>query len=530
VVTFVSRDWKEEVGFNEPSEPTESDLWVLGDGDKGGGCQYYGAREDTCFNCTAYDPDPATGRIPSGKTKATTHKKRTVCQIEAYYTDLKGEDPPYETIRETLTAGGTIDVEEEIITASAQCRDDLDNDLDLGIDSSEDPGDPTRDFDCPTQFEISEAPGPTTKIVQTTQDSTLTAAIFSKVGLVQCGRHADDYTTPIVESADCGFCELFVLLGNLINLTVSRLMPILAVLSIVAGGLMMILSGGKPERFAQGKSVIRWAFTAYILTLLAWLALTMVFSLFGIARWTGFTPEKGDVMELSVDSMTISSDRWQENEWRKYAVEIRSPAEEKVIRKITSNTSDTLILDEDQPFPMGPGYRYHILDTGWWNFVCGISTSVGADFAASPQSGIAAPSFTVDFTDLSEGEEITSWSWDFGDNTTSDLQSPKHTYAQDGPHTVRLTVDGPAGDDYATKTIYFAPTAEFSSSRPHGRASLEVQFQDASTGQVTAWSWDFNGDNREDSREQNPVHIYTTPGPYRVKLTVSGPGGARCRE
>ena len=52
-----------------------------------------------------------------------------------------------------------------------------------------------------------------------------------------------------------------------------------------------------------------------------------------------------------------------------------------------------------------------------------------------------------------------------------------------------------------------------------------MQFEDKSTGGIERWSWDFDGDNIEDSSEQNPKHRYTTPGPYRTKLTVFGPGG-----
>ena len=43
------------------------------------------------------------------------------------------------------------------------------------------------------------------------------------------------------------------------------------------------------------------------------------------------------------------------------------------------------------------------------------------------------------FTDLSTGN-IQTWQWDFGDNNTSNMQSPTHTYAANGTYTVTLTV------------------------------------------------------------------------------------------
>ena len=51
----------------------------------------------------------------------------------------------------------------------------------------------------------------------------------------------------------------------------------------------------------------------------------------------------------------------------------------------------------------------------------------------------------VAFQDLSEGN-ITSWTWDFGDGTTSDDRHPIHQYRTGGEYrTVTLYVEGPAG-------------------------------------------------------------------------------------
>ena len=50
----------------------------------------------------------------------------------------------------------------------------------------------------------------------------------------------------------------------------------------------------------------------------------------------------------------------------------------------------------------------------------------------------------------------------------------------------------------------------------------EIQFNDNSYGDnITSWQWDFENDGTYDSTEQNPVYIYSSPGLYSVKLTVS---------
>ena len=51
---------------------------------------------------------------------------------------------------------------------------------------------------------------------------------------------------------------------------------------------------------------------------------------------------------------------------------------------------------------------------------------------------------TFTFNDLTQGN-VASWQWDFGDNTTSNLQSPSHTYAANGSYTVNLIVSSAQG-------------------------------------------------------------------------------------
>ncbi|RED98346.1 PKD domain-containing protein [Marinoscillum furvescens] len=56
----------------------------------------------------------------------------------------------------------------------------------------------------------------------------------------------------------------------------------------------------------------------------------------------------------------------------------------------------------------------------------------------------------IQFKDESQGK-IEKWHWDFGDNTNSTEQHPKHIYKQGGTWTVTLTVEGPAGKSIRSK-------------------------------------------------------------------------------
>jgi PKD repeat protein len=101
-------------------------------------------------------------------------------------------------------------------------------------------------------------------------------------------------------------------------------------------------------------------------------------------------------------------------------------------------------------FVAGAGHEFYGVSNGtwsngsggnsYWPIVLDKSTSFlwkqhkpTANFT-SITNGLA-----VNFTDTSTG--ATSWFWDFGDGTTSNLQSPTHTYATLGNYTVNLYVE-----------------------------------------------------------------------------------------
>ncbi len=130
----------------------------------------------------------------------------------------------------------------------------------------------------------------------------------------------------------------------------------------------------------------------------------------------------------------------------------------------------------------------------------------------------------VTFTDISGGGP-TSWLWEFGDDSTSTKQKPTHIYTKPGEYAVKLTVTNGCGAQTLVKESYIRvnpclpPDANFSATVVSGNAPLTVQFVDESTGDPTAWNWEF-GDGTT-STEQNPTHQYTLSGVYTVKLTVT---------
>jgi PKD repeat protein len=161
-----------------------------------------------------------------------------------------------------------------------------------------------------------------------------------------------------------------------------------------------------------------------------------------------------------------------------------------------------------------------------------VSITVGG---ASNQSPTASFSFscsnlTCSFTDGSTDPDgtIVDWAWQFGDGSTSDEQSPQHTFATAGMFDVTLTV---TDDDAATDDVMRQVSVNPQNQGPTASFSvvcelLSCTFTDASTdsdGTVDAWNWNF-GDGST-SEQQNPQHTYAAGGTYTVTLEVTDDDG-----
>jgi PKD repeat protein len=138
---------------------------------------------------------------------------------------------------------------------------------------------------------------------------------------------------------------------------------------------------------------------------------------------------------------------------------------------------------------------------------------------------------TVQFTDQSVGGYGVR-SWNFGDNTSSTLLNPVHTYSAPGNYYVTLAIgaQGTTCWDHEIQAIFVGDSLPvgcqaYFYANPDPLIPLQINFTNYSSGNLSTFAWSFgDGAGTTISYPGNPnvSHIYTQPGPYNVCLTVQG--------
>lgn len=99
------------------------------------------------------------------------------------------------------------------------------------------------------------------------------------IPLVRCGGAGQD---------SCTLCDLFALFNRLIGFILLRIVPILAVLMIVAGGGMFMMSGGSPQTISNAKALMQAAVIGLVLIYAAWFIVGLFLQLIGLAQVSQF--------------------------------------------------------------------------------------------------------------------------------------------------------------------------------------------------------------------------------------------------
>jgi len=111
-------------------------------------------------------------------------------------------------------------------------------------------------------------------------------------GLVPCGKQV--WLSDSLENQNysavhmpCQFCHLFVMLSAIISFLLTSLVPILAVILLVAGGIMYYLSLGNPEKLSKANKMLQGTIIGLVIIYGAWMIVGLLLTVIGVADWTG---------------------------------------------------------------------------------------------------------------------------------------------------------------------------------------------------------------------------------------------------
>lgn len=219
------------------------------------------------------------------------------------------------------------------------------------------------------------------------------------------------------------------------------------------------------------------------------------------------------------------------------------------IYKTTSTLQRTCTNAGAWYFHVAPVTSGGLVDTNWLTHMR-VKYNPAASQVASithPNTNLWYPNPLVSLT-WSPGHGDTNsvvrsyYVWDSNANTvptTNDTSTTDYVVGLfepiNGTHYFHVLLQDPAG--FLSDTAHFRvnvgegsgipPVAEFSADTTDGVAPLTVYFTDLSTGDITSWAWDFDGNGSIDDTSPNPLPVvYSIQGSYTVRLTVSGSGGS----
>lgn len=155
-----------------------------------------------------------------------------------------------------------------------------------------------------------------------------------------------------------------------------------------------------------------------------------------------------------------------------------------------------------------------------------------ANFSVDPSCVNSGNQFTDNSTiNPVDGDQITGYSWSFGDGNTSSAASPSHNYDSEGVYNVNFLVTSNYGCINvfnSTATVWPLPESNFSP--VDVCLGVSTEFSDLSqvsnintTNSIDTWNWNFGEGGT--SSQQNPIYTYNAPGTYNATLTVTTTNG-----
>ena len=186
---------------------------------------------------------------------------------------------------------------------------------------------------------------------------------------------------------------------------------------------------------------------------------TSVFETYGGGGSNAWNSIEGDLPDIPVRGGLYNKDNYNQvivatdlGTWTSDDVSVSSPSWNPSNDGLANVRVDMLAKRSDGSMAAGTHGRGMFFSTGFTS-----TAPLNAAFTPDKTSGVFP--LTISFNDRSTGSPST-WSWDFGDGTTSTDQSPSHTYTAAGKYNVSLSISDGTSSDSTTKNEIVWATAE----------------------------------------------------------------------
>ena len=94
-------------------------------------------------------------------------------------------------------------------------------------------------------------------------------------GLVPCGGQGE---------AACTFCDFFVMINRIVQFVMTRIVPVIAVLMLVIGGVFFFFAGASPNALNTAKGIITSVVIGLVIIFCAWVIVNTVITKIGIVE------------------------------------------------------------------------------------------------------------------------------------------------------------------------------------------------------------------------------------------------------
>jgi gliding motility-associated-like protein len=155
---------------------------------------------------------------------------------------------------------------------------------------------------------------------------------------------------------------------------------------------------------------------------------------------------------------------------------------------------------------------------------------VVADFSISYDTCVYGPVF-LENNSYSEGGEIRSYYWDFGDGQNSQLEIPQHRFAEGGDYLISLIATDENGcEDTLQVPIAYFPIPAVLTLDPFDTLACVPALVDFTSlneeiNDLYKVRWDFGDGNTSD--ETRPFHTYASPGNYTITIYIENSFGCK---